>query len=311
MIYKRGKMYWYKFMWQGEMVRESTKQGNDKVARQMESAHRTSLAKGEVGIREKKAIPSLRAFCDDRFEPWAKATFEENAWKNWEWYRVGVRALLSCKRITHLPLNAITGESASEFASYRLAQGLQIATVNSSLRVLRSILHRAVEWGVLSGVPKIKLLAGERRRERVITQEEETLYLAATREPLASVATVLADAGMRPEECFRLRWESITWTNGRYGTLLITHGKTAAARRVIPMTPRVRATLEGLWLLAEKPTEGWVWPAQTQSGHAEPSTFRKAHIAAFEDIATEAAKHVRNPFVHSCYTTSATRFLPD
>ena len=35
-IYKRGEVYWYKFMWQGRSVRESTKQGNDKVARQME-----------------------------------------------------------------------------------------------------------------------------------------------------------------------------------------------------------------------------------------------------------------------------------
>jgi hypothetical protein len=61
-IYKRGEVYWYKFMWQGRMVRESTKQGNDKVARQMEAAHRTSLAKGEVGIRDKKRClpwPSL------------------------------------------------------------------------------------------------------------------------------------------------------------------------------------------------------------------------------------------------------------
>ena len=56
-IYKRGEVYWYKFMWQGRMVRESTKQGNDKVARQMEAAHRTSLAKGEVGIREKRPVP--------------------------------------------------------------------------------------------------------------------------------------------------------------------------------------------------------------------------------------------------------------
>ena len=46
-IYKRGEVYWYKFMWQGCMVRESSKQGNDKVARQMEAAHRTSPAKGE------------------------------------------------------------------------------------------------------------------------------------------------------------------------------------------------------------------------------------------------------------------------
>lgn len=58
---KRGScgVYWYKFMWLGKLVRESTKQGNDKVARQMEAAHRTSLAKGEVGIREKKPLPTF------------------------------------------------------------------------------------------------------------------------------------------------------------------------------------------------------------------------------------------------------------
>jgi hypothetical protein len=27
MIYKRGKSYWYKFMWNGKPIRESTKQG--------------------------------------------------------------------------------------------------------------------------------------------------------------------------------------------------------------------------------------------------------------------------------------------
>jgi hypothetical protein len=32
-------------MWKGELVRESTKQSNDKVARQIEAAHRTRLAK--------------------------------------------------------------------------------------------------------------------------------------------------------------------------------------------------------------------------------------------------------------------------
>jgi hypothetical protein len=38
-----GKYYWYKFTWLGKLVRESTKQGNDKLARNIESAHRTSL----------------------------------------------------------------------------------------------------------------------------------------------------------------------------------------------------------------------------------------------------------------------------
>ena len=58
----------------GRSVRESTKQGNDKVARQMEAAHRTSLAKGEVGIRDTKVVPMLIEFCEKRFEPWIEST---------------------------------------------------------------------------------------------------------------------------------------------------------------------------------------------------------------------------------------------
>jgi len=69
-----------------------------------------------------------------------------------------------------------------------------------------------------------------------VTPDEELRYLAAASALLADVATVLADTGMRPDECYRLRWEEITWANGRNGSLLVTHGKTTAARRVLPMT---------------------------------------------------------------------------
>src|SRR5208282_1538998 len=108
-IYKRGEVYWYKFMWNGQLVRESTKQGNDKVARQMEAAHRTSLAKGEVGIREPKAVPTLKAFCSGRIEPWARSTFEKTCHKNWTWYRTGIRALTAFKPLADAPLDTITG----------------------------------------------------------------------------------------------------------------------------------------------------------------------------------------------------------
>ena len=53
-IFKRGKVYWYHFVFSGEHIQESTKQGNPRVARQIEAAHKTALAKGEAGFREKK-----------------------------------------------------------------------------------------------------------------------------------------------------------------------------------------------------------------------------------------------------------------
>jgi hypothetical protein len=51
-IFKRGNVYWYKFMWNGELIRESTRQRNDKKARQIEAAHRTRLAKEQDARKE-------------------------------------------------------------------------------------------------------------------------------------------------------------------------------------------------------------------------------------------------------------------
>jgi integrase len=283
-------VYWYKFMWQGKLIRQSTKQGNDKIARNMESAHRTSLAKGEVGIREKKAAPTLNDFLAQRFEPWAKARFENNVPKTWLWYRTAIRAILKYKPLAMAPLDKITSEKVSEFAAHRQSMKMQISSVNNTIRGLRRMLRLAVEWGALENAPQIKMLPGERHRERVVSQEEEAKYLAAVSEPLASIAAVLADTGMRPEECYRLSWEAITWANGRHGTLFVSHGKTAAARRVLPMTPRVRTILETRWEGSGKPLEGWVWPAQTRSGHVEVSSLRKHHVRAFRVIAEAAAK---------------------
>jgi integrase len=235
-------------------------------------------------------MPTLAEFCGGRVEPWAKATFEKSCFKNWEWYRTGIRALTGYKPLANKPLDEIKGELASEFAAHRLREKMQVSTANNSIRVLRRILNLGVEWDVLGTAPKIKTLPGERRRERVISSEEESRYLAAAREPLSSIATVLADTGMRPEECFRLRWEDLTWVHGRNGAVLITRGKTASARRVVPMTPRVRGVLESRWETVGRPQEGWIWTASTRSGHIEPSSLRKQHARAFETIANQAEK---------------------
>ena len=156
-IYKRGGIYWYKFMWRGKLIRESTKQGNDKVARNVESSHRTSLAKGEAGIRDKKPAPTVSEFIDRRFEPWARATFENTSLKTWrDFYKVGIRAIKEYKALASLRLDEVTSEKAADFAAYRQSQGLKVSTANSSLRVLRRILGLAVEWGALQSAPKIK-----------------------------------------------------------------------------------------------------------------------------------------------------------
>jgi integrase len=221
---------------------------------------------------------------------------------------VGLRALKAYKPLANCKLEEVGGEKMADFAAHRQTEGLQASSINSSLRILRRVLRIAVEWGVLSFAPRVKLLSGERHRDRVVTPEEEAKYLAGAPDPLASVAAILFDTGLRPEECFRLRWEAIGWSSGTYGTLRVTHGKTPAARRTLPMTQRVRNILETRWNAAEEPLEGWAWPAQTRSGHMESSSLKRQHKQVFKTLAEQAeGKPVRGFVLYSLRHTFLTR----
>lgn len=304
MIYKRGSVYWAKFQHHGKMIYKSTGQTNNTKARQIEARLRPELAMGNFGILTRKAVPTLREFCSERVEPWAKSTFEQASPKTWLWYRFGIDALKKSAALAKLELDAIGPESIAEYASERQRNGLQISSVNSCLRCLRRVLRLAEEWNVLNKAPRVKFLAGEHCRDRVLSPQEESLYLDAAVSLLHDVSAVLFDTGMRPEECHRMRWEYITWVNGRHGTVRITHGKSKAAKRILPMTPRARQILEARWIAAGQPEEGWVWPAPTQSGHINHDSLKRQHRK------TLRMSQVRPFEVYSIRHTFATRLAP-
>jgi len=257
-------------------------------------------------------VPTVEEFIDSRFERWVKSSFEKTSPKTWfDYYRVGLRNIKAYQPLSKTKLDQINSEIVTSFTAHRHANGLQVSSINSSLRVLRRVLRIAVEWGVLEAAPKVKMLPGERHRDRVVTPEEEAGYLAVAPQPLASIITVLIDTGLRPDECFRLRWESITWTSGRHGTLFVSRGKTSAARRLLPITKRVRDVLESHWETAGKPSEGWLWPAATKSGHMESFSLKKKHAKVFKTIAIGAkegkGKTVRPFVLYSLRHTFLTR----
>lgn len=304
-VYKqaKSKYWWYKFTWNGEAIRESTKQTNKRVAEQMEAAHRTSLAKGEVGIRDKKPASTLKDFAEHDFLPFVRSTFAAKP-KTLAYYENGVKRLIAFKRLAGEPLDAITGDKVGEFVTARQASiskrgtPLQVASLNRELQVLRRMFHLAQEWGrVERMLPNVKMLPGEKHRERVLTPAEEELYFrGASSDAMAKyadaallrdVATILLDCGLRPEECFRLRPENVT-----DGTLEILYGKSDNARRRIPMTARVKATLD--MRLAKANGSAWVFPAQTKSGHIEPSSLKKQHPKAISEGTRILKEETRN-----------------
>src|SRR4051794_28705549 len=95
-IYKQkdSRNWWYKFTWDGALIRESTNQTNKRVAEQIEAARRTQLAKGEVGIKDRRAAPTLSEFIKQSFLPFVETTMlgEPNTVK---FYKVCAENLLA------------------------------------------------------------------------------------------------------------------------------------------------------------------------------------------------------------------------
>lgn len=181
-VYKqaKSKYWWYKFNWNGEAIRESTKQANKRVAETIESAHRTRLAEGLVGIREKKKVPTLKEFAESEFLPSVRirsaakprtVVFYENSTKN----------LLAYEKLARLSMDAITADVINGFVEKRQKAGMQVSTINRDLAALRRMFHLAHEWKKVGTIlPTVRMLPGERQRERVLTPDEESKFLEAT-----------------------------------------------------------------------------------------------------------------------------------
>ncbi len=109
---------------------------------------------------------------------------------------------------------------------------------------------------------------------------------------LRDVATILLDCALRPEECYRLRWEHV-----RDRGLHIPYGKTANARRSISLSERAQSVLEMRRSVA---ASEWIFPAPTKSGHMEQSTLKKPHRKACELAGLEQVPFYT--FRHTCLT---------
>jgi integrase len=245
-VYKRGGKWWYAFQFNGERIQESTKQHKKRVAEQMEAAHRTSLAKGEVGIRERKPVPTLNDFAPRFREAIATQCAEKP--RTVEFYNQKLALLLKNDRLASAKLDAIEEAAIDAYKQTRARMDsrrkklLSPASVNRELATLRRLLRMAHEWKVIQRVPRIRLLRGECNRQFVLSHRQEGLYLAALPHIVRDVAEVLLDTGLRLGEALSLEWPQVHLdpSNGAkfgYLTILSEKAKSKKARNV-PLSQR-------------------------------------------------------------------------
>ena len=116
-LYKRGGVWWFEFVFNAERVRESTKQGNRRVAEQIESARRTQMAKGEVGIQDRKPVPTLKKFAP-RFERAIEMQCAEKP-RTVEFYKSKLAALLASEELASRQIDRIDEAVIEEYVQRR------------------------------------------------------------------------------------------------------------------------------------------------------------------------------------------------
>jgi integrase len=257
-IYKRGKTYWYEFIFNGIRVREPAKTRNLRVAEQIEAARKTQLAKREVGLDvETVPVPTFR----NAAEVFLNWSHTEHASKSATTRRYETASKPLLKYFGDRPLDKISSDDVEKYKLWRACQTkkpparklalaprsstmkvLRPATVNRELACLKIVFNHFVKSDAISRNPvsRVKFLKEDNENFVVVTREEERSYLMAASHPLQEVATLMIECGCRPDEIYRLRKQDVDLDRDM---LMIQMGKTNAARRRIPLTARARSIL--------------------------------------------------------------------
>jgi integrase len=250
-VYKRGGVYWYEFQFKGQRVQESAHTANKNVARKIQDAHKTRLAKGEAGIHEPAAVPTLKEFAP-RFESEIETVCADKP-ATVGFYKEKLRRLLADPDLANARLDAIEKGMIDAYKQRRsrepsrYGRPLAPASVNRELATLRRILRLAHAWEVVNRVPKITLLRGERNREFVLSHSLESKYLGAAPQPLYDVATLILETGMRPGEAVHLRWADVYLNpavHAKFGYVAVRKGKSRNAKRNLSLTARAAGMLK-------------------------------------------------------------------
>jgi len=287
--FKRGDVYWYEFVYDGRRYRKSANVKNQRVAGDIERAFRTALAKGDVGITERKPVPTFNEAMTD-FLKWSEQEHVEHPSTH---RRIKVSSIALLNHFGSSPLDKITPEDVERFKADRAAErktvrskgkripikkGLRPATVNRELACMKQLFFYAIklELVVKNPVSRVKPLAENNQQTRVLTHVEQKNYMDKATPILRDIATLILETGMRPEEVYNLQPASVDLVRG---TLQVPKGKTPSARRLLKLTKAAKEVLERRMKGLETP---FLFPCEKDSKRAIPK-INNAHDRAVKD----------------------------
>ena len=308
-VYRRGDVWWYKFRFSGQVIRESSKSGSKTVARDAERIRRRELEESWNQIKRRTLPPCLAQGADE----WLRAAKPHLSDRTKEIYDLALRCHLKPKLGAPLLID-IDASRIAAYQAQRKAEGASARTLNKELQVLRQILKRYKLWANIQGDVRF-----ERESENVgkaIMAEEELQLLAACDSNLLlrTVVSLALNAALRKNEIRTLRWRQIDLLER---TLTVGRTKTeGGSGRVIPLNTLAYEALVG-WSgrFASAKVEDYIFPAceaagieraHPDMGRIDPSRPIKSWRTAWRAALKRAGLQLRfHDLRHTCITKLA------
>jgi integrase len=292
-----------KFTFDGQLIQQSTQIANKRDAQTVESAYRTQLALGKIGIEPKQKAPTFKQSSDD-FLLWSKTKLA-NQPTTYNRYYYACQALKNY--FGTVKVDRIQKKNVEDFIVWRSGQTskqtkefISRESINIELRVLKIIFNRLFEARVLHDNPalKVKQLKANERNFHVISKDEEKLYLLACPPVLQDVATLMLETGMRCGEIYRIRRQDVHLSQSY---LEIVSGKTKSAQRRVHLSTQAQRVLR---YRMDKFAGENLFPHNEVDGNKPTSNLDRLHLRTINNLSFKFR-------LYDCRHTFASRAVED
>jgi integrase len=278
-LYKRRRSHNWMMavMIHGVQYCKSTHTSNKRKAQQLLARWETEVFEGRFHL-PRSTPPHFQDWADD----FQTNVPQESTRKR---YESSIKKLM--EKLTGIRLSDISTEQIDDYKKDRLAEGVQPATINHDLRVLRRMMRLAERRQLIprNSSVQIEFLKQQAPRPPHIVGFDEEEKLIAVAVPYLRVLIVLIlETGMRSHrEALSLRWDAIDFIND---VVRVRESKTRAGIRSIPLSARCKAELLRWRELLGSDFSPFVFPNFRNPGQPAKD-IRKAWAKALKDAGIE------------------------
>jgi integrase len=308
-VYRRGDVWWYKFRFAGQMIRESSKSDSKTVAKDAERIRRRELEESWNQIRKRTLPPTL----ERAGTAWLQAQKPHLAERTYQIYEVALRCHLR-PTLGRMLLCDIDANRIASYQARRKSEDASARTLNKELQVLRQVLKRHKLWANLQGDVKFEREHNDVGKALTHDEEKKLLTACGSNPLLNAVVTVALNSALRKNEIRTLRWGQIDFEKR---TVTVGRAKTQeGSGRVIPLNqPAFDALVKWAGRLVESNADDYIFPACEAAGiererpdreRIDPSRPIKSWRSAWRAALKRAHLELRfHDLRHTCITKLA------